>query len=252
MEPSGVSVEVTKSCTNKDHCQSIGGAGPCGLVARVIAWMRGCTGPSRGLVHGVCLLANLVVLSDLVRQPPVPEVLLWQGALAALVHVHRQREADAELTAHLLRFLNSVAATSATCNAVFSSSAAHPPTMYAASLTSVVEAPQQRPNYFLADDIRRTGIHDSILTAVRKYRHPLMEHVRSLHAAVATPSWGQQNVLTRDAKRKIRRVLGYASTSTATYAAATALRERRSAAAGSLAPLQSQPPPATSLEERYG
>ena len=22
MEPSGVSVEVTKSCTNKDHCQS--------------------------------------------------------------------------------------------------------------------------------------------------------------------------------------------------------------------------------------
>ena len=23
MEPSGVSVEVTKSCTNKDHCQSI-------------------------------------------------------------------------------------------------------------------------------------------------------------------------------------------------------------------------------------
>ena len=25
MEPSGVSVEVTKSCTNKDHCQSVGG-----------------------------------------------------------------------------------------------------------------------------------------------------------------------------------------------------------------------------------
>ena len=24
MEPSGVSVEVTKSCTNKDHCQSVG------------------------------------------------------------------------------------------------------------------------------------------------------------------------------------------------------------------------------------
>ena len=23
MEPSGVSVEVTKSCTNKDHCQSV-------------------------------------------------------------------------------------------------------------------------------------------------------------------------------------------------------------------------------------
>ena len=23
MEPSGVSVEVTKSCTNKDHCQSL-------------------------------------------------------------------------------------------------------------------------------------------------------------------------------------------------------------------------------------
>ena len=26
MEPSGVSVEVTKSCTNKDHCQSVRGA----------------------------------------------------------------------------------------------------------------------------------------------------------------------------------------------------------------------------------
>ena len=28
MEPSGVSVEVTKSCTNKDHCQSVGFAEP--------------------------------------------------------------------------------------------------------------------------------------------------------------------------------------------------------------------------------
>jgi hypothetical protein len=231
---------------------AIGGAGPGGLVARVIAWMRGCTGPSRGLVQGVCLLANLVVLSDLERQPPVPEVLLQQGALAALVHVQRQREADAELTAHLLRFLNSVAATPASCNAVFSNSAAHPPTMYTASLMSVVEAPQQRPNYFLADDIRRTGIHDSILTAVRKYRHPLMEQVRHLHAAVATPSWGQQNVLTRDAKRKIRRVLGYASTSTATYSAATALlqsQQNRSPRICGLRPAPQLPPP-TSLEDR--
>ena len=35
MEPSGVSVEVTKSCTNKDHCQSAASTGTGGLAGNV-------------------------------------------------------------------------------------------------------------------------------------------------------------------------------------------------------------------------
>ena len=35
MEPSGVSVEVTKSCTNKDHCQSENGK-----QARVVSYLQ--------------------------------------------------------------------------------------------------------------------------------------------------------------------------------------------------------------------
>jgi len=34
MEPSGVSAEVTKSCTDKDHCQSVSGQQPCKQAKR--------------------------------------------------------------------------------------------------------------------------------------------------------------------------------------------------------------------------
>ena len=61
-------------------------------------------------------------------------------------------------------------------------------------------------------------IHDSILSAVRRYKHPLalMQAVAVLHELVAQPMWGQR-VLTRDAKQKIHRKFGYASSSAATY-----------------------------------
>ena len=129
----------------------------------------------------------------------------------------------------------------------------------ARTLSLELTQPPQVPNYFLADDIRRTGIHDSILSAIKKYQHPLMDQVRRLHAVVATPSWGCQETLTRQAKRKARRVLGYVSSSRATYSAATALRERPMAPAGAggaashteCVTLGGQElPPYTSLDER--
>ena len=46
----------------------------------------------------------------------------------------------------------------------------------------------QRANYLLADDVRKTGIHDAILAAVKRHQHPLMRECALLHHLVAAPT----------------------------------------------------------------
>ena len=154
------------------------------------------------------------------------DALLQAGVLDALVHVQQRWESNADLTALLVSFLTRVAQLPAPCNSAFSRAAPSPSSSSASASFSTFTAPAlraapptgQRPNYFVADDIRRSGIHDSILSAVRRYQHPLalMQAVAALHELVAQPMWGQR-VLTRDAKQKIHRKFGYASSSAATY-----------------------------------
>lgn len=135
--------------------------------------------------------------------------------------------ADAVLTGQVLRFLTAVAAAPAPCNATFSGRAKSPAPGYSSTSSFNAKSKtlprKQVPNYFLSDDIRLTGIHDSILIAVRRYHHPLMHQVSTLHSLLAHPAWGQSKVLAKDSKIKTKRVLGYRSSAAATYAAASAL-----------------------------
>ena len=56
MEPSGVSVEVTKSCTNKDHCQTVTVIAPLpACSARARARSRMGSGPSQRFGAGPTL-----------------------------------------------------------------------------------------------------------------------------------------------------------------------------------------------------
>ena len=216
-------------------------------VVRILKWTER-YGENLGIIRqAVCLLANLVSANALPdsggggeggtrtghdevadRQlAALPERVVQYGAIGAVVRAQERWMADAVLTGQVLRFLTAVAAAPAPCNATFSGRAKSPAPGYSSTSSFNAKSKtlprKQVPNYFLSDDIRLTGIHDSILIAVRRYHHPLMHQVSTLHSLLAHPAWGQSKVLTKDSKIKTKRVLGYRSSAAATYAAASAL-----------------------------
>ena len=212
------------------------------VVKRIVKW-TGRHVENLGVLRQVmCLLGNLVSANarpdigsgmrphgqiadrQLVN---VAERVVQYGAIGGVVGAQERWEADAQLTGHVLRFLTAVSAVPAPCNAAFSGRPNNSAPGYSSTTSfnanSKTLPRKQVANYFLSDDIRLTGIHDTILVAVRRYQHPLMQQVSALHSLLAHPAWGQSKVLTRDAKLKTKRVLGYRSSAAATYAAASAL-----------------------------
>jgi hypothetical protein len=216
-------------------------------VVRILKWTERCADNLGILRQAVCLLANLVSANALpdsgggsegATRPGQDQVadrqlanlaerVVQYGAIGAVVRAQERWMADAVLTGQVLRFLTAVAAVPAPCNAAFSGPAKSPAPGYSSTSSlnakSKTLARKQVANYVLSDDIRLTGIHDSILIAVRRYHHPLMHQVSTLHSLLAHPAWGQSKVLAKDSKIKTKRVLGYRSSAAATYAAASAL-----------------------------
>ena len=130
------------------------------------------------------------------------------------------------VTSHILRFLLSLCVVPAPGFASTTSGNGYSSSRRWLSALSRPVQVQQKRNYLLADDVGKTGVHHSILVAVRHYEHALMPQVCRLHSVIAVATWGPQ-VLTRDSRNKTRRILGYASSSTAAHAAATSLSSLR-------------------------
>ena len=219
---------------------------PLGLVPRIIKWMSIYRDRLEVVLQATCLLANLVALPvkaanggtsatgkrgagadssnavEVDKEVVVAEILMQSGTLDAVVQVHKRWAMDGAVTSHILRFLLSLCVVPAPgCASTSSSSSSR----WLSGLSRSVQV-QQKPNYFLADDVRKTGVHHSILVAVRQYEHALMPQVCRLHSVIGVATWGPQ-VLTRHSRNKTRRILGYASSSTAAHAAATSLSSLR-------------------------
>jgi len=217
---------------------------PLGLVPRIIKWMSIYRDRLEVVLQATCLLANLVALPGNVgtsgtgkraagadssnaiqvdKEVVVAEILMQSGALDAVVQVHQRWAMDGAVTSHILRFLLSLCLVPAPVFPITSIDSSS--SRWSSGLSRPVQV-QQKPNYFLADDVRKTGVHHSILVAVRKYEHALMPQVCRLHSVIGVATWGPQ-VLTRHSRNKTRRILGYASSSTAAHAAATSLSSSR-------------------------